>query len=619
MKKIVLLGSFMLCTFLIGCKKSAPDTPATIAPIANAGGDQQISISGVDSTILSGSGSAPPGHTISSYSWTKVSGPAQYTIVSPTSATTVVKNLAQNKTYKFELKITDDEGRVAKDTVTVKVNLLPNQAPIAKAGNDTAISIPPASFMLDGSASSDPDGKIASFQWAVVSAPVPNDHLIQHPDSAKTLVQNLQLGTYQFSLTVTDSAGAISQDNIIIQVSTPPEANAGVDGTVFQPDDALLDGSLSTSNNIGTHYSWSKIAGPASFNISNPAQVQTLVTGLVLGDYQFELVVTDNAGLVSKDTVTITVKPTRPLLSVQLVPFKSLSAVSQIHYSAFAGNKAVFVGDGQHVDIYDLGSQTWSEASLHEGRFGGVAIATLGNKVFIAGGNISSTDYTPTTTVDIYDAGANTWSTAQLSRARGDLAATSVGDEVIFAGGYNPYDASYNTVDIYNNTTNTWSTSSLSDSKFALAATALGSKAIFGGGFFSKHVDIFDNNAQSWKTDSLVQARGNLSAVSLNGKAYFAGGETGSSLSNVVDIYDGNTQTWSTDFLSRPKSGFSSATLGNRIVFFANAGTRVDILDQSSNTWYTAELSQPLYGATIVSVGEELYAASGNQVWKLVF
>jgi len=59
--------------------------------------------------------------------------------------------------------------------------------------------------------------------------------------------------------------------------------------------------------------------------------------------------------------------------------------------------------------------------------------------------------------------------------------------------------------------------------------------------------------------------------------------------------------------------------LGNRIVFFANAGTRVDILDQSSNTWYTAELSQPLYGATIVSVGEELYAASGNQVWKLVF
>ena len=432
MKKIVLLGWVVMCTFLFACKKTGPDTPATVPLVVNAGGVRQIAISGVDSTTLSGSVSGLAGHTISSYTWTKVFGPAQYTIVSPNSATTVVKNLAQNKTYKFELKITDDEGRVAKDTVTVTVNLLPNQAPIAKAGNDTAISIPPASFMLDGSASSDPDGKIATFRWAVISQPVPNDHLIAQPDSAKTLIQPLQLGTYQFSLTVTDSSGSISVDNVTIQVSTPPDANAGVDLTIFLPDDGLLDGSLSSSNNVGTHYSWSKIAGPANFNIVNPTQVQSVVNGLVQGSYEFELVVTDNAGLVSKDTVAITVKPGRPVLSMQLVPFKTLSSTSQIHYATFAGNKLVFVGDGQHVDIYDLTTQTWSEASLHEGRYGGVAITSLGNKVFIAGGNISATDYTPTNTVDIYDAGNNTWSTAQLSRARGDLAATAVGDEVIF-------------------------------------------------------------------------------------------------------------------------------------------------------------------------------------------
>jgi len=38
--------------------------------------------------------------------------------------------------------------------------------------------------------------------------------------------------------------------------------------------------------------------------------------------------------------------------------------------------------------------------------------------------------------VDLYNSASGTWSTAQLSVARGDLAATSVGNVAIFAGGY---------------------------------------------------------------------------------------------------------------------------------------------------------------------------------------
>ena len=38
--------------------------------------------------------------------------------------------------------------------------------------------------------------------------------------------------------------------------------------------------------------------------------------------------------------------------------------------------------------------------------------------------------------VDLYNSASGTWSTAQLSVARYELAATSVGNVAIFAGGY---------------------------------------------------------------------------------------------------------------------------------------------------------------------------------------
>lgn len=66
--------------------------------------------------------------------------------------------------------------------------------------------------------------------------------------------------------------------------------------------------SADPDNNI-TGYVWAKISGPSTFNIANANAVQTQVTNLVQGAYQFELKVTDEAGLFSKDTVQIIVNP----------------------------------------------------------------------------------------------------------------------------------------------------------------------------------------------------------------------------------------------------------------------------------------------------------------------
>ena len=94
----------------------------------------------------------------------------------------------------------------------------------------------------------------------------------------------------------------------------PPLANAGSDHAIPLPSNTInLNGGGSTdpNNNISS-YAWTKISGPSSFNLVNANAVQTQVTNLVQGVYQFELKVTDAKGLFDKDTTQVTVMMNLP-------------------------------------------------------------------------------------------------------------------------------------------------------------------------------------------------------------------------------------------------------------------------------------------------------------------
>ncbi len=52
-------------------------------------------------------------------------------------------------------------------------------------------------------------------------------------------------------------------------------------------------------------FRWTKVSGPASFNIVDPNAVSTKITGLVKGTYVFRLTVTDNEGASAYDDVSI--------------------------------------------------------------------------------------------------------------------------------------------------------------------------------------------------------------------------------------------------------------------------------------------------------------------------
>jgi parallel beta-helix repeat protein len=89
------------------------------SPTANAGADQVITLP-TNSTTLTGSGTDPDG-SISSYSWSKISGPSSGSITSASSASTAVTSLVQG-TYQFQLKVTDNAGATDLDTVLVTVS-----------------------------------------------------------------------------------------------------------------------------------------------------------------------------------------------------------------------------------------------------------------------------------------------------------------------------------------------------------------------------------------------------------------------------------------------------------------------------------------------------------------
>jgi hypothetical protein len=259
-------------------------------------------------------------------------------------------------TYQFELTVTDNKGAIAKDTVNVKVNEAANIPPTANAGNDQSITLPTNSVILNGSGK-DSDGSIVSYQWTKISGP--NSGSINKANSSSANVTSLQIGTYQFELTVTDNRGAIAKDTMQVKVNEAanviPSANAGADKSITLPANSVaLSGSGADTDGFIVSYSWIKISGPTEFTLNNSSSQFATATGLVAGVYEFELTVKDNKGATGKDVVKIIVnKPANILPSANAGVNKQISLPE---------NSITLTGSGKDNDG-TIASYQWSKVS----------------------------------------------------------------------------------------------------------------------------------------------------------------------------------------------------------------------------------------------------------------
>ncbi len=308
-------GAVNIYEWFLGQWKGAPINKL---PVANAG--KQINITnGTALVTLDASGSTDPDGTIVRYVWKKISGPStvKITTVMGSSPSTTVERLTKSGSYKFELTVVDDRASFSVDTVTVIVSsgaASLNKSPIAKATDSITVSSPQTEVTLRGNSSKDEDGKIVSYKWTRGSGPAAT---IVTPNEAVTRITNLQPGIYNFVLEVTDDRGASSRATVIVTVlaaagvkNAHPVAMAGPDTTMSLPLQSFTlsaDGSTDKDGSI-VSYKWVKVSGPVAV-IGSPLKATTKITGFGQGVYVFALLVTDDKGASSADTISVVVIP----------------------------------------------------------------------------------------------------------------------------------------------------------------------------------------------------------------------------------------------------------------------------------------------------------------------
>ncbi|XP_071355370.1 dyslexia-associated protein KIAA0319-like protein isoform X1 [Trachinotus anak] len=282
-------------------------------PVANAGPNQVIQLPR-NSITLYGNQSTDD-HDSLSYEWS-LSPESKDKVVEMQGVRTPILQLSamQEGDYTFQLTVTDSAGQQDTAQVTVIVQPENNKPPVADAGPEKELTLPVDRTTLDGSKSSD-DQKIATYHWKQTSGPA--DVKIENADSAVATVTGLEVGRYEFTLTVTDERKLQSTDTVTVivreELDQPPVAHVVSSPPISLPvRTATLDGSHSTDDKGGVSYLWTRDdSSPAAGDVLNNSDHQAVLFlgNLVEGKYSFSLIVTDSKGQTSTDRGTVEVKP----------------------------------------------------------------------------------------------------------------------------------------------------------------------------------------------------------------------------------------------------------------------------------------------------------------------
>jgi serine protease len=292
--------------------KTGTDTIDVIVnrpPVAVAGGD--LTIPTDLPATLDGTGSFDPDGFITGYQWTQIQGAPVQLENAGTPLATFIAPLAAG-VLVFQLTVTDEHGSTSTDTVTA--NVFFNFKPVARAGQDRIVR-PGTSVTLDGTASHDPDGTIASYAWTVTACLTiigPCDLALGGADTATPQFQAPAApGIIVIQLTVTDNLGAATTDSVQISVLVQPPTAA-----IVAPMSCVQRGSTVTLNGSGSvdadgtivAYAWTQLSGPA-VTLSGAGTAIASFTAPAQGALVFALTVTDSDGLTGTARVTIPIAP----------------------------------------------------------------------------------------------------------------------------------------------------------------------------------------------------------------------------------------------------------------------------------------------------------------------
>lgn len=348
-----------------------PAPAAASVATANAGGNQAITFP-VNTATLDGSGSSDEGGNLTTYQWTKVSGPSGDNIQNPNQARSGI-SFINSGNFVYNLTVTDNEGNSSSAQTSIQVNPAPapksNSVLTANAGSAQTLTLPDYVVTLNGLGSTDAGGTINQYAWSKVSGPDGGDYLYNagNPEAG---VNFKNAGTYIYKLTVTDDQGNTSSDQTTIQVNAPvsqptaavPVANAGPDQTVQLPISGIisLDGSRSSTSGVaGLASNWAEVSGPSTASINSSSDISPTLSNLVAGTYVFSLTLSDSNGDNSTSTTRITVSNPQVLQTSLAIYPNPVSSQANLQVSSPATGT-------MYLQLYDLNGNLLNQLNVQK-------------------------------------------------------------------------------------------------------------------------------------------------------------------------------------------------------------------------------------------------------------
>jgi len=212
-------------------------TPVNSAPTVSAGTDQTISQGNTTINLLGVASDSDGSINVSSILWQQIGGTTSVSLLTPTALNSsfLLGPITATEALLFSLTVTDNEGVMSVDTVTVLLNAGTGgstTAPVANAGGNQTLN-EQLGVTLDAIASTDSDGTITSYSWTqtggIPAVTLVNSNTVQASFVGPNIATDT---TFTFFVIVTDNDGQSSTDSVdismvadIIVVNGNPVAN----------------------------------------------------------------------------------------------------------------------------------------------------------------------------------------------------------------------------------------------------------------------------------------------------------------------------------------------------------------------------------------------------------
>ena len=261
----------------------------------------------------------------------------------------------------------------------------------------------------------------------------------------------------------------------------------------------------------------------------------------------------------------------------------------------------------------------WSVSNLSVARCK-LAVATMADRAFFAGGAGNLPGPVIQDVVDIYEASTDSWTVGTLSLPRYYLGSASTARYVAFAGGDLGLSGPTGRIDIFDSVTGFWSTNSLPVAVDTPGGIGVGEYFFFAGGHDgltgTRMVQILHPKSGLWRTRKIKGGDRNLVGTACDGRrAFFVGGQSSSSPpgTDIVNIYDSETDTW--DWTTMPFiRELPSATVLDGKVYISGGWFGIgfmDVYDISQGTWSSVSVPTDTARPSLTSVGPYVLHVSG--------